>query len=267
MSPRYASILCLSLAAAVADGSRASAASSTECTVSQTCYCVDQDVKDAILTRVAEIRARIAEQRAQGKAVGYLSIPISTAAGGYLPINARVAMYTKERIEERLGVASAWLVNTASSAVTLPPAARGADYMLMWTKILEGDDGLGRDFDFVYFVGPADFARYFSLDGRGDLEKLEAYYDGLTKTDEELKKVDKRQFRNYYGLRASVTASLGSHDEWNIVRMINEKRRHDAHKSEFGIARQVAMLFEGNALPPGPTETSTASGNSGRCPQ
>ena len=89
----------------------------------------------------------------------------------------------------------------------------------------------------------------------------------VTKTDEELKKVDKRQFRNYYGLRASVTASLGSHDEWNIVRMINEKRRHDAHKSEFGIARQVAVLFEGNALPPGPTETSTASGNSGRCPQ
>jgi hypothetical protein len=36
-------------------------------------------------------------------------------------------------------------------------------------------------------------------------------------TDPELKKVDKTTFRNYDALRACVSLSYGSHDEWNIV--------------------------------------------------
>jgi hypothetical protein len=43
-------------------------------------------------------------------------------------------------------------------------------------------------------------------------------------TDPELKKVGKTTFRNYDALRACVSLSCGSHDEWNIVRGINEKR-------------------------------------------
>ena len=35
----------------------------------------------------------------------------------------------------------------------------------------------------------------------------------------------RRHFRKYYALRASSTVSRGAHDEWNIFRMINEKRR------------------------------------------
>jgi hypothetical protein len=94
--------------------------------------------------------------------------------------------------------------------------------MLMWTKVLEGLDGLG-GLGFDYFVGPAEFARYFGLDGHGDLEKLEGYYDSKI-NGRKPEAVDRRSFRDYYGLRASVAFS-GWRDEWNIVRTVNEKRR------------------------------------------
>ena len=42
--------------------------------------------------------------------------------------------------------------------------------------MLEGPDGLG-DFDFVYFAGPQDFARYFKFDGNDDMAKLDAFFD------------------------------------------------------------------------------------------
>jgi hypothetical protein len=56
----------------------------------------------------------------------------------------------------------------------------------------------------------------------------------------------------------TVAASRGSHDEWNIVRLINERRRHD--EQEFDRARQFAVLFDGQAVAPGPVETVTAPG-------
>jgi hypothetical protein len=139
--------------------------------------------------------------------------------------------------------------------------------MLMWTRVLEGDDGLGGNFDFVYFTGPYDFAELFSLDGHADMAKLNAYYDRLAKTDAGIRKVDRADFRNYYGLRASVSFSYGSHDEWNIVRTINEKRR--ARKDQaggYGVARQIAVLFNGAGVAPGLFETPAVAGNEGKCP-
>ena len=101
---------------------------------------------------------------------------------------------------------------------------------------------------------------YFNLNGIGDMEKLETYYDELARQDQDLARIDKRQFRNYYALRASASVSVGSHDEWNIIRVINEKRRHDSHKAEFGIARQVGVLFDGGGLAPVPAETPAPHG-------
>jgi hypothetical protein len=72
----------------------------------------------------------------------------------------------------------------------------------------------------------------------------------------------KSGFRNYYGLRASVAFSYGSHDEWNIARLINDRRRGDA---DFGIAQQLAVLFDGQPVSPGGYEAPTASGDVGRC--
>jgi hypothetical protein len=239
----------------------------TACSTNAICYCVQSDLKDTIATRVDQIRARIAAQRQEGKAIGYLSIPISTVAGSYFGVNVKAAAFTKERVEERFGVRSVWLLNTAAKEFSLPGTATGADYMIMWTRVLEGADGLGSDFDFIYFAGPTEFANFFLFDGRADMDKLDAYYDGLAKTDPGIKAVSKLDFRNYYGLHASVSFSFGSHDEWNIVHTINEKRRaRKDGEGGYGLAKQIAVLFNGAGVAPGLFDAATAAGNEGKCP-
>src|SRR5262249_36634933 len=152
------------------------------------------------------------------KAVGYLSVPLSTVGGAFFDVNLQVAAEIKERIERQFGVQDVWVLNPGAKEFSLPSDAGGPDYMLMWSPVLAGEDGLGA-VDFAYFTGPADFAKHFGLDGQGDLGKLDVAYDNLAKTDPGLAvKVDKRSFRDYYGLRASVAYSFGSHDEWDIVR-------------------------------------------------
>ena len=74
--------------------------------------------------------------------------------------------------------------------------------------------------------------------------------------------VTKAGFRTYYGLRAAVSFSLGSHDEWNIVRILNDRRRGIA---EFGIPNQIAVLYDGKPMTPGGYESPTAPGDVGRC--
>ena len=101
------------------------ARSVTECTKDHVCYCVDQDLQSEIQKKVAEIRARIAAERAQGKAIGYLSIPISSAGGGYNKVNGQVAKETADRVVTRLGALAAWVLNTASDEVKLSGDARG----------------------------------------------------------------------------------------------------------------------------------------------
>src|SRR5262249_36874286 len=162
-------------------------------------------------------RDMIGKQRAQGKAIGYMSVPISTIAGSYYGINVKVGTEVKEQVESRFGAKDAWILNPAAVQAGRPQNAGGAAYVLVRAGGLEGKTGLGEDFDFVYFVGPSDFARHFALDGRADMERLDAYYDNLVKTDPDLAKIDKKSFREYYVLRASVAFSFGSHDEWNIV--------------------------------------------------
>jgi hypothetical protein len=243
------------------------AATMTACTTLNLCYCVNKDLLEAINANVAHVRQLIVDQRAQGKAIGYLSIPISTLGGSYFGVNRDIGVQAKARIEKRYGVHSVWMLDPGAEG-NLPAAASGADYMLQWTKILEGRNGLGEDFDFVYFVGPATIGQFFALDGNADMEKIETYFDKRAATDEGLKKaiadntVTKASFRNYYALRASVSFSAGSHDEWNIARLINERRRG---ANDFGIGRQIAILFDGSAVSPGDYETAAAPGNAGRC--
>jgi len=43
-----------------------------------------------------------------------------------------------------------------------------------------------------------------ALKGANDLEILEAYYDRESVADPKLRQIDNREFRNYYGLRASA---------------------------------------------------------------
>jgi hypothetical protein len=235
----------------------------TECTRLQFCYCVNSELNQAIDEHVERIRQLIREQRSAGKAIGYQSVPISTAEGSYLPLNSEVAAEVKRYVEARFGPDDAWLLNPADKNLSLPAAASGADYILMWTRVLEGPDGLGSDFDFVYFVGPSDFGRKFGFDGKADAAKVDAYYDQHAPTDDRLREIDKRKFRNYYALRASVSFSYGSHDEWNIVRAINDKRR--AADPNHGIVKQLAVLFDGHAVAPGLFDAAAAPGDAGAC--
>ena len=245
----------------------ATAARVTECTALNICYCVEQDLKPAIDANVTKIRKLMAEQKTAGRAIGYLSIPISTVGGSYFGVSSDVAARTKAAVEKRLGTNSAWLLNPGESDFGLPTGANGADYMLQWTRVLEGT-GVGEDFDFVYFAGPSDFASALGLSGEADMEKIDALFDRRYAADEGLRKaveqgkVSKTTFRNYYALRAAISFSYGSHDEWNIVRILNERRR-GATKS--GIADQIAVWFDGRAAVPGAYEQSIAAGDAGRC--
>src|SRR6202044_3319031 len=108
------------------------------------CYCVNTDIRGQIDANVARVRQLLQDQRKQGKAIGYLSIPLSTAGGSYFGVNTDVAAQTKDNLEKRFGANSAWILNPGAEG-NLPAAATGADYMFMWTSILEGAKGLGED--------------------------------------------------------------------------------------------------------------------------
>ena len=69
-------------------------------------------------------------------------------------------------------------------------------------------------------------------------------------------------FRNYYGLRASTSFSAGAHDEWNVIRAVNARRRDDP---AFGIVSQLPVLFDGRAAFSAEAEQGVAPGNAGAC--
>jgi hypothetical protein len=241
------------------------AAKSTECTKIGVCYCVNDDLKATIASRVERFRQLIAEQRKGGKAVGYLSVPLSSTGGGNFDVNKEVAERAKSAVEARFGSEFIYVLNPGTLDADLPKGT-GADYMLMWTTLLEGPDGLG-DFDFVYFAGPQDFARYFGFDGSNDMGKLDVFFDKRAKSDPEFEKavqkgLTKAAFRKYYALRASASVSRGAHDEWNIFRLINERRRAD---SKLGTGNQIPVLFDGRGVGPSDSEAPVSEGYVGKC--
>jgi hypothetical protein len=261
----FAATLALASPAAVQAGDLV-----TACTRLDICYCVNSDYRDAISANVARVRALIADNKAQRKAIGYLSIPLSPAGGGSFSLNKKIAKTVTDNVTARFGARSAWLLNPAAEGGNQMGHASGADYMYMWTQILEGPMGEGEDFDFFYFAGPTDFGKHFELTGKSDLETLENWFDKNAASDPDLKNsIDqngaaetKLAFRNYYGLRASVAYSLGSHDEWNIARLINARRRG---ATDLGIANQLAIFFDGLPQTPGGYESPAAAGDVGRC--
>jgi hypothetical protein len=241
------------------------AAKTTECTKIGICYCVNDELKPTIASKVERFRQLIADQRKAGKSVGYLSVPLSTGGGGFFNVNREVAESAKVAVEKRFGADFIYLLNPGTLDADLPKGS-GADYMLMWTSLLEGADGMG-EFDFVYFAGPQDFARYFGFDGNADMAKLDAYFDKRVKSDQAFEKavangLTKQAFLRYYALRASASVSRGAHDEWNIFRMLNERRRADP---KFGTTSQIPVLFDGRGLAPSDVEATVSEGYVGKC--
>jgi len=269
---RAHALLAALLLAAAATPTGARAAPVTECSSIGICYCMNSDFKPVVDAQVVKLRALVAAERAKGKAVGYLSIPLSTLGGGYFNVNREVGEKTRQRLEARLGATSAWVLNPAIAEANIPDVAGaragGAEYMVMWTRVLEGATGFGEDFDFIHFVGPSDFAAYFGLTGNADLDRLTAYFDERVKSDAELQRavaqgrITSSSFRNYYGLRASVSFSLGAHDEWNIAARINARRRSDP---KYGTGNQLPTWFDGRSVSSAEAEQSMSGGYAGNC--
>lgn len=251
------------LAFALPAAGAASAKSSTQCTGLGFCYCVNEDLRPIIDRHIADLRSTIHAQRDLGKAIGYISVPISTVEGSYAGADIDTAGDVSARLGARLGRDFAWTLNPGAGTWKLPGNATGTDYMFSWTTVFEGADGTGADFDVVYFVGSSDFAALLKLEGTADMQKLEAHYDKRVADDPGLAKIDKRAFRNYYALRASVAFSLGAHDEWNIAKAINDRRR--ARDPSIGIPGQLPILFDGHAVPPGTFESTVQAGDAGAC--
>ncbi len=230
------------------------------------CYCINDELKATIAAKVDRFRALIAEQRKAGKAVGYLSLPLTSTGGGNFDVNMEVAASAKAAIEKRYGADYLWVLNPATPEADLPKGT-GADYMLMFGMLLEGPDGLG-DFDIAFFAGPQDFARFFGFDGNADMAKLDAYFDRRVQTNPGFAKavqggLTKEAFRRYYALRASASVSRGAHDEWNHLRLINERRRADG---KLGTGNQIPMVFDGRAAAPPESEAPVSEGYVGKCP-
>ncbi|MEO8751474.1 MAG: hypothetical protein ABI624_02220 [Casimicrobiaceae bacterium] len=243
----------------------AHAAKVTECTKIGVCYCINDELKATILAKVDRFRQTLAEQRKAGKAVGYLSVPLTSAFGGNFDVNKDVAEAAKSAIEKRYGAEYLYVLNPGTLDADLPKGT-GTDYMLMWTMLLEGPDGIG-EFDVAYFAGPQDFARYFGFDGNNDMAKLDVYFDKRVASNPDFAKavqngLTRQAFRNYYALRASATVSRGAHDEWNIFRVINDKRRKD---SKYGTPGQIPIVFDGQGVAPPHGETSLSEGYVGKC--
>jgi len=225
-----------------------------------TIYCVDQDFVPVLEAQVAKIRTMLREERSKGKFIGYISIPLSPTGGGSADINKDVSADVKKYLESEYGN-KLWMLAPGAQEATIPTVnnkqARGQEYMYMWTQVLGGEDGRGRDFDLFYFVGPSDFWRTLKLTPQTSVPTLEAMADKAGLTGDA-----KRRFVSYYTFRASATASKGAHDEWNLLRLINEHRRSEP---KFGIGDQVASYFDGRPVEVDDVESSVTAGYEGAC--
>ena len=110
--------------------------------------------------------------RKRGKAVGYLSVPLSPAGGGSFAINSEAAAQIAGDVVKRFGP-SVYILNPGAEAGDGMNGGSGADFMYMWTQILEGG-GNGEDFDFFYFAGPTDFSPRGSRSSRPAFPKSKA---------------------------------------------------------------------------------------------
>jgi len=128
---------------------------------------------------------------------------------------------------------------------------------VMFTELLAGEDGTGKDFDMAHFTGPGDMRAFFGC-GRDDVTGCLGRYvatraatDGRFRQEVADNAPRRHAFVRYYALRASSAYSSGAHDEWNVVVKINRKRR---------LGEQIAMFFDGRPASPAEMETEVSPG-------
>ena len=156
----------------------------------------------------------------------YASTPISPRGGGHVETNLEIAAAVKSRLEKEYGSA-VWVLDPGR--YQMPDVGGkspgGAEYMVMWTAVLAGEDGMGRDFDKVHFTGPTDMRAFFGC-GRDDVTGcIDRWLTARTAVDDKLRRgvaadpARRQAFLRYYALRAS--SARAAHDEWNIFVRIN----------------------------------------------
>ena len=221
-------------------------------------YCADPAFDAVIASQVQKIRQDVRAQRQAGKLIVYASTPISPRGGGYEAVNVEIAASVKVKLEKEYGGA-VWVLDPGKYQMpdAAGKAAGGGEYMVMFTEVLAGEDGTGRDFDMAHFTGPGDMRTFFGC-GREDVGGcIGRYVATRAATDPRFRQevADNAQRRHafirYYTLRASSAYSSGAHDEWNIVVKINRKRR---------LGEQVAVFFDGRPASPAEMETEVSAG-------
>ncbi len=174
-----------------------------------------------------------------------------------------------------------------------PPS--GGDYMRMWTKVIVEDDfyrgakqiipNTGNLFDAFYFIGPTDVQEFFLSEAKSLSQAVEIYFARKYSLDNEFKNdfdcVNRNEgfcalldlskpedhavwqqrrldFFRYYAIKAGTNFSRGSHDEWNIVQLLNAKRL--VHPDIYGPEDQIAIFFDGKQISPGSYPTPAYPG-------
>ena len=132
--------------------------------------------------------------------------------------------------------------------------------MLLWTEVLAGADGLGRDFDLFLMTGPTDVQSFFLRRAHPatDWDLLSALDQWAQKHN--ISASDRKQFLTYYGMKASGSFSMGSHDKWNAFVRINQARRE-----KLGVAAQIPVYYDGRSLDPAEMEAPVSTGYEGPC--
>jgi hypothetical protein len=246
--------------------SPAGSASAAECsapklavaTVLAMRYCADPAFDSVIARQVARIRQEVRARRQAGHLIIYASTPISPRGGGDVAVNVEIAASVKIKLEREYGGA-VWVLDPAT--YQMPgvdgTAAGGGEYMVMWTAVLAGEDGSGKDFDAVHFTGPGDMRAFFRCGQENVGGCIDRYVTARAGTDPKFRQevaedAQRRQaFMRYYALRASAAFSTGAHDEWNIVVKINRKRP---------LGEQIAMFFDGRPVSPVEMELEVSPG-------
>src|SRR5712692_11175349 len=173
-------------------------------------YCADPAFDAAIGTLVQRARHDARSQRRAGKLIVYASTPISPRGGGHVETNLEVAASVKRRLEKEYGGA-VWVLDPGR--YQMPDVGGkspgGAEYMVMWTAVLAGDDGMGRDFDKVHFTGPTDMRAFFGC-GPDDITGcIDRWLTAKAAVDDKLGKgvaadaARRQAFVRFYALRAS----------------------------------------------------------------
>jgi hypothetical protein len=155
----------------------------------------------------------------------------------------------------------------------------------------------GQYFDAFYFIGPRDVQSFFLTEGETLTAGIQAYFARKFAFDPDFRveysdpnikwgRLEPRTYSNeaeyklrdiwnykrfdflrYYGLKAGVNFSLGSHDEWLIYRALNASRRDKTRDpvkfmADGDVGDQVAGFFDGGQIDPASSETAVSRGYS-----